>query len=234
MLVSDATQITLRGAKRLQVDQRAKHDINIDVSFFRMTKRPRQGADNLEPKLLPNVDGGCVRRNDKVKLHCAKTKPARFAQTMFAHRATNSLPARVRCNHERGVRHVRSWTGLIWFQDVGAHHMSILFGNVRVRAGPKPICQRLLARHVRINCVSVPGSRHDTKNLPDRVAILVCRWSNLWHDANNNAGTKNGSTSSAQCKPRSESGQFLFGTPWSFARSTKILRHTSHVTVRFL
>jgi hypothetical protein len=26
----------------------------------------------------------------------------------------------------------------------------------------------------------------------------------------------------------------LFGTPWSFARSTKILRHTSHVTVRFL
>jgi len=199
-----------------------------------MLKRAWQSADDPETKSLPKVNRRCVCRNDKVKLHCAKTKPARFAQTMFAHRAANSLPARVRCNHERGVRDVRSWASLIWFQDVSAHYMSILFGNVRVRTGPKPICQRLLARHVRINCVSVPGTKHGAKHLPDRVAILVCRWSNLGHDANNNVGTRNRSTSSAQCKPRSESGEFLFGAPWSFSRSTKILRHTSHVTVRFL
>jgi len=199
-----------------------------------MLKGGWQSADDLETKLLPKVNRRCVCRNDKVKLHCAKTEPARFAQTMFAHRATDSLPARIRCDHERGVRHVRSCAGLIWFQDVSAHYMSILFGNVRVRAGPKPICQRPLARHVRVNCVSVPRSKHGTKNRQDRVAILVCRWSNLWHNANNNAGTRNRSTSSTQCKPRSESGEFLFGTPWSFARSTKILRHTSHVTVRFL
>ena len=79
MLVSEATRITLRGAKRLQVDQRAKHDMNIDVSFFRMTKRSRQGADNLEPKLLPKVDGGCVRRDNKIELHRAKAEATRLA-----------------------------------------------------------------------------------------------------------------------------------------------------------
>jgi hypothetical protein len=199
-----------------------------------MLKRAWQSADDLETKLLPKVNRRCVCRNDKVKLHCAKTKPARFAQTMFAHRAANSLAAGIRRDHERGVRDVRSCADLIRLQDVSAHYLSILFGDVRARVGPEPICQRLLARHVRINCVSVPRSRHGTKNLPDRVAILVCRWSNLGHDANNNAGTRNRSTSSAQCKPRGESGEFLFGTPWFFARSTQILRHTSHVTVRFL
>ena len=199
-----------------------------------MLKRARQSAHDLETKSFPKVNRRCVCRNDKIKLHRTIAKPARFAQTMFAHRATNSLPARIRRDHERGVRDVRSCAGLIWFQNVSAHYMSIFVGNVRVRAGPKPICQRLLPRHVRINRVRVARSRHGTKNLPDRVAILVCRWSNLWHDANNNAGMRKRSTSSAQCKPRSESGEFLFSTPWSFARSTKILRHTSHVTVRFL
>ena len=33
--------------------QRKKHDVNIDVSFFRMSKRAGQSANNFETELLP-------------------------------------------------------------------------------------------------------------------------------------------------------------------------------------
>ena len=43
------------------INQRAKHDVNIDVSFFRMSKCGRQGADDLETELLPKMNGRLIR-----------------------------------------------------------------------------------------------------------------------------------------------------------------------------
>jgi len=36
-----------------ELQQGPKHDINVDVSFFRMTKCTRQSADDFEPELFP-------------------------------------------------------------------------------------------------------------------------------------------------------------------------------------
>src|SRR6266568_513634 len=87
----------------LRVNERAEHDINIDIAPLRMPKRARQGANDLETELLPETNRRFVRRNDKVELYRAKSEPARFAQAMLAHAATNSLSARTWRYHERGV-----------------------------------------------------------------------------------------------------------------------------------
>ena len=60
------------------INHQAKHDVNIDKAFLRVSKRARQRADNLETELLPQVHGRFVRRDDKVELHGAKTEPACF------------------------------------------------------------------------------------------------------------------------------------------------------------
>src|SRR6266567_813137 len=93
--------------------QRAIHDVNIDISLLWVAKRAWQSTNDLETELLPKVDRRCVGRNDKIELHCAKPEPARLPQTMFAHRAANSLSPRVRCNHERRISDMRAGTSLI-------------------------------------------------------------------------------------------------------------------------
>src|SRR5947207_15728991 len=101
----------LRIAKRLQ--KRAKHDVNIDISFFRMPKSAWQGTDDVKPKPLPETNGCFICRDNKVELHRTKPKPARFAQTMLAHPSAYSKSARVRRNHEGSVRNLRTGYGLI-------------------------------------------------------------------------------------------------------------------------
>ncbi len=67
---------------QLIFEDRAKHNVNIDISFLGMSKCARQSADNLETELLPKTDRGYVGRNDKIKLHCAKAKVPR-SRDMF-------------------------------------------------------------------------------------------------------------------------------------------------------
>src|SRR5947208_16105753 len=100
---------------RLQLifEDRAKHDVNIDISFLGMSKCARQSADNLETELLPKTDRGCVGRNDKIKLHCAKTKVSRFIQAMLGHGAANSLALRAARDHECRIGNMRTGTRLI-------------------------------------------------------------------------------------------------------------------------
>jgi hypothetical protein len=69
--------LALRIAKRLQ--KRTKHDVNIDISFFRVPKSAGQSANDLKAEMLPKVNRGGVRRNDKVELHRPKPKPTRLA-----------------------------------------------------------------------------------------------------------------------------------------------------------
>src|SRR5205809_5015695 len=101
----------LRIAKRLQ--KRAKHDVNIDISFFRMPKSAWQGTDDVKPKPFPETNGCFICRHNKVELHRAKPKSARFAQTMLAHLSAYSNSTRVRRNHDGGIRTVSTGTGLI-------------------------------------------------------------------------------------------------------------------------
>jgi len=70
------------------------HHVNVEVSCFGMVERAGQRAHDVEPKVLPQTDRRRVGGNHEVELHCAKTEPARFAQAMLGHCATDSPPAR--------------------------------------------------------------------------------------------------------------------------------------------
>jgi len=78
-----------------------------------MAKRARQSAGDLETKLVPKVDRGGVRRDNEIELHRAKPKSPRLAQTMLAHISAYLKSSRGWRNHERGVRNVRTGSGLI-------------------------------------------------------------------------------------------------------------------------
>ena len=67
----------LRIAKRLQ--KRTKHDVNIDISLFRVSKSTRQRTDDFKTELFPQANGCFICRDNKVELHRAKAKPARLA-----------------------------------------------------------------------------------------------------------------------------------------------------------
>ncbi len=62
-----------------RLQKRAKHDVNIDISFFRVPKSAWQNADDFETDLFPEANGSLVRRDNKIELHRAKAKPARLA-----------------------------------------------------------------------------------------------------------------------------------------------------------
>src|SRR4029077_11439610 len=111
-----------RKALSVVFKQRAVHHVNIDIILFRVPKRTRQSADDFETELLPKTKCGFVSRNNEIELHRPKTESACFAQAMFAHRATNSLTTRIRSNHKRRVRNVRTAARLIRPQDVSAHN----------------------------------------------------------------------------------------------------------------
>ncbi len=76
-----------------------------------MPKRARQGANDLETELVPEMNRRFVCRDDKIKLHGTESDPARFAQAMLAHAATDSLSARIQRDHERRVRDMRTGPG---------------------------------------------------------------------------------------------------------------------------
>ncbi len=118
----------LFGEKGLSVvfKQRAVHHVNIDITLFRVSKRTRQSADDFETELLPKTNCRFVCRDNEIKLHRAETEPARFAYTMFTHRATNSQTTRLRCNHERRVRNVRPAARLVGPQNISAYDILTL------------------------------------------------------------------------------------------------------------
>ena len=149
-----------------------------------MSKRVWQSADDLETKPLPQSDRRLVCGHNKVELHRAKAELARFVQAMFAHCAANPLSVRIRRNHECRVRHVRTRSRLIRSQNVSANNAPVDFRDISMRVGPKPIRQRILARHLRIERIGIGGSNYIVKNSPDCVAIRFYRWANLDHPGN--------------------------------------------------
>jgi putative transposase len=77
------------------LNQRTKHDVNIDVSFSRMPKSAGQSTNDLETQLLPEVNSRPVRRDHEIELHGAKAHSARLSQTMPGHSASDSRSANI-------------------------------------------------------------------------------------------------------------------------------------------
>src|SRR5206468_2271488 len=118
-----------------------------------MPKRAGQSADDVEADLLPKTDGWRVRRNHEIELHGAKTHSARLGQTMLGHTASDSGALRIRCHHESGVGHMRAGTELIGSENVSTDNACILFCDISLRIGSKPVRQRILARDLGIERV---------------------------------------------------------------------------------
>src|SRR5205809_7666086 len=116
-----------------------------------------QSTDDLKPEFLPKTDRGHVRGNHKIELHRAKTEPARFAQAMLGHCATDSLPAHTCRNHERCIGDVGSATGLVRAQNMSARNSDAwVFREISVLAGRKPVRQRVFTRDVWVQGISIP------------------------------------------------------------------------------
>ena len=182
------------------LNQRAKHDVNIHVSFFRMPKCAGQSADNFETKLIPKMDRSGVRGDHEIELHGAKAHSARLRQTVLGHSASHSSAFGISCHHESGIGDMRPGTRLVRPQNISAcnapillarcrgrrcrpkeaigfpYRLSIKFCDIGVSIGSKPISQRFLARHLRIKRVCIACSDDLMENIPDRVVVrFSCR-----------------------------------------------------------
>src|SRR6266404_2320147 len=129
----NATHTRLTEARlQLIFKQRAKHDVNIDVSFFSMAKCAGQSADYFETKLIPEMDRSGVSGDHEIELHRAKGHSARLAQTVLGHSAAHSGAFGVSCHHESGIGDVRPGPRLIRSQNVSADNAAIFFCDVGV------------------------------------------------------------------------------------------------------
>src|SRR5205814_2112109 len=63
---------------RSGLGERTKHDVRIDVASLGVAKCGWKSTDNFEPKLLPQENRWCIRRNDKIELHCTKSQATRL------------------------------------------------------------------------------------------------------------------------------------------------------------
>src|SRR5437764_3851389 len=95
---------------------------------------------------------------------------------MLSHYPSHARALRVGCNHERGVGNMRAVAGLVRLQNVSAKNAAVFFNNVRARVGSKPVGQRLLARHLRIERVCVACSDNFMKDVPDRLVVRIGRY----------------------------------------------------------
>src|SRR5439155_10141120 len=93
--------------------QRAVHDVNINISFLRMAERARQSANDLETELLPKMDCRRVRRNHKIELHGAKAHSTGLAQTMLGDSSSDSRALCISRHYKGGVGDVRTAPSLV-------------------------------------------------------------------------------------------------------------------------
>ena len=102
---------------------------------------------------------------------------------MFAHRATDPLPARSVRNDEPGVCDVCTAARLIRVQSVTSGDFSPGLGNKNVSFALKPIPKSVLARNVRIERIRLTLCDHFPKNFPDRITIRIRRKANGHHQS---------------------------------------------------
>src|SRR3982750_3154096 len=83
------------------------HYIRIDEAEPRMTERLRNGPDDREPHLLPQMDRALVRRHDEVVLHRTEAAGERLALRVLAHPRGDPAAARTFRHDVAAVADVR-------------------------------------------------------------------------------------------------------------------------------
>src|ERR1700758_4815607 len=103
-----------------------------------MLERARKSADDLEAARLPEMQGTCVRRDDEIELHGAKTKSSGLVERVQAERAANSMAPRIWQRHVTAIGDVRSRAAGVGLQIVGSNDalVFILGDEDRVRRLP--------------------------------------------------------------------------------------------------
>jgi hypothetical protein len=123
-LVSLAPKLSPR--EYLRLHQTLKHHVRIDKPQFLVLKHPRQCADNLKPKLLPQPNRARVGSDDEVELHRTKTHLNRQLLRMLTHLRCNALALGFFGDDIATVTHMCAQAGLVGFDDVGADDAAIL------------------------------------------------------------------------------------------------------------
>src|SRR5688500_20368186 len=79
-----------------------------------MSKRLRQGPDDLETQLLPQLHCRCIRTDDEVELHGFVAGLPRLFETVLAHGPAGARALRRGIDHERRIGHVLAKAAVIW------------------------------------------------------------------------------------------------------------------------
>src|SRR4030095_9644467 len=117
------------------------HHVSVDISPRWMFEGSGQRPDNLHPKILPKFHRR-IRCHDAIKLHGAEPEPARFLQRMFAHRATDPLPACGFRDNKASPGNMVAAAGMIGVHGVTTGDVLIDFSNVNMRRFLEPISER--------------------------------------------------------------------------------------------
>src|SRR5262245_45182828 len=153
--------------------ERAIHHVGVDEAERFVIERLRDGADDLEPELLPRRDGRLVGGDDHVELHRAKSQPARLGQAVLPHRPSDAAALGRWRHHERGVGDVGPAPRLIRLEEIGPDDFVAVERDVGMSRGRHPHRQRIVPTHVGGKRVGVAWRHHGVKDLPDGILVAA-------------------------------------------------------------
>ena len=142
---------------------------------MRLTEGVRQSPGDFESEVLPEPERTPISGDDEIKLHGAIAEASRLVQTMFSHRSSNPMPLGPWCNHEAGIRYVRSQSRLVGLENVSADYFLLRQSDIAPRFRAEPVSQCLPAGNVRIENVSIASGNDSMKDLPNGLAVLCSR-----------------------------------------------------------
>ena len=99
----------------------------LDLTERAMPERLWQCPDDLEAKLLPQVDGGSVGADDEVELHRAVAGLSCLLEAMLTHGAAGAFALHRGIDHERRVGDVRTQSAVIRDQLVHPDDAAVVF-----------------------------------------------------------------------------------------------------------
>jgi hypothetical protein len=94
---------------RLLVSKRPVHDVEANVSVYRVTKRLRNRGKDLKAERAPQPDRRRVGFDNRVELHRPIAVRPRLVQDMAAQSTAHTLTAPCRMDDKPGIRNVRPW-----------------------------------------------------------------------------------------------------------------------------
>jgi hypothetical protein len=94
---------------------------------------------------------------------------------MFSHRSSDPTTLGPWCNHEAGIRYVRSQSRLVDLENVSADYFLLRQSDIAPRFRAEPVSQCLPTGNVRIKGVSIASANDSMKDLPNGLAVFSSR-----------------------------------------------------------